>query len=54
MNTKTILDQLPQVGRELATQSRDLATRGVDIAEQRLGIPEEGPEQEVALSSIVA
>ena len=52
MDTKTFLDQLLQAGRELATQGRDLAGRGMDMAEQQLGIPEEGPEREAALSTL--
>ena len=52
MDTRTFLDQLLQAGRELATQGRDLASRGRDVAEQRLGIPDEGPERDAALSSL--
>lgn len=52
MDSKTFFDQLLQAGRELATQGRDLASRGVDIAEQRLGLPEEGPERDAALSTL--
>jgi uncharacterized membrane protein YebE (DUF533 family) len=52
MDTKTLLDELLRAGQELASQGRDLAGRGMDMAGQRLGIPEEGPEREAALSTL--
>jgi len=45
MDTKTFMDQILQAGRKLATQGRD-------VTEQGLGIPEEGPERDAALSAL--
>lgn len=45
METRTLLDQLLQSGR-------DLARRGQDIAEQKLGVPESGSERDASLSGM--
>ncbi len=45
MESRTLLDQLLQSGRELAE-------RGQDISEQKLGIPEAGPQREAVLSGL--